>query len=275
MTIAPTTTDDARLLDETVPVPTISAPALAALPGIRHAFFTRQGGVSTGPLASLNGGLGAKDAAENVHENRRRMALTLGLEPGRIALPWLVHSADVAVATFPWTRAEAPHADGVVTTTPGLAAAVTVADCGPILFADAEARVVAAAHAGWQGAFKGVAEATVAEMEAQGARRERVVAVLGPCIRQRSYEVGPEFVSRFAAQDVANARFFMPSAKPDRALFDLGGYIVYRLRAAGVGTVEDLGLDTYSDEERFFSYRRMTHRGEADYGRLVAAIALV
>ncbi|WP_020185999.1 peptidoglycan editing factor PgeF [Methylopila sp. 73B] len=258
----------------TLPVPTVQSEALVALPGVRHAFFTRQGGVSTGVLSSLNGGLGAKDDPANVHENRRRMAATLGLDAGRIALPWQVHSADVAVATAPWTRETAPHVDAVVVTIPGLAAGVTIADCGPILFADAEARVVAAAHAGWQGAFKGVAEATLARMEKLGARRERVVAALGPCIRQASYEVGPEFAARFAAVDAENARFFAPSGKPGHALFDLGGYVVARLKAAGVGTVEDLGLDTYADEERFFSYRRMTHRGEDDYGRLVAAIAL-
>ncbi|GLK75463.1 laccase domain protein [Methylopila jiangsuensis] len=256
-------------------VPTVQSPALSRLPGVAHAFFTRRGGVSTGVLASLNGGLGADDARENVLENRARMARTLGLEPGRIALPWQVHSADVAVATGPWAREQAPHVDAVVVATPGLAAAVTIADCGPILFADPEARVVAAAHAGWQGAFKGVAEATLAEMERQGARRERVTAVLGPCIRQPSYEVGPEFAARFAAQDANNARFFEPSGKPGHALFDLAGYVAARLTAAGVGTVDDVGLDTYADEERFFSYRRATHRGEADYGRLVAAIALM
>lgn len=258
----------------TLTVPTVQSAALGALPGVRHAFFTRQGGVSTGVLSSLNGGLGAKDDPANVHENRRRMAATLGLDAGRIALPWQVHSANVTVATEPWTRETAPHVDAVVVAIPGLAAGVTIADCGPILFADAEARVVAAAHAGWQGAFKGVAEATLAKMEELGARRERVVAVLGPCIRQASYEVGPEFAARFVAADPENVRFFEPSGKPGHALFDLGGYVVARLKAADVGAVEDLSLDTYADEERFFSYRRMTHRGEDDYGRLVAAIAL-
>ncbi|GLK79238.1 peptidoglycan editing factor PgeF [Methylopila turkensis] len=255
-------------------VPTVQSEALGRLNGVRHAFFTRQGGVSSGLLASLNGGLGAEDDPANVHENRARMASALGLTPGTLALPWQVHSADVAVATAPWSREEAPRVDAVVTATPGLAAAVTVADCGPILFADAEAGVVAAAHAGWQGAFKGVAEATLATMETLGARRERVTAVLGPCIRQASYEVGPEFTARFVAADEDNARFFEPSGKPGHALFDLAAYIVARLRAAGVGTVDDVGLDTYADEQRFFSYRRATHRGEADYGRLVAAIAL-
>lgn len=259
----------------TIPhLPVVEAPALKGLPGVRHAFFTRRGGVSSGLLESLNGGLGAQDDPANVRENRARMAAALGLQPGRLALPWQVHSADVAVATAPWTREEAPHVDAVVTSTPGLAACVTIADCGPILFADPEARVVAAAHAGWQGAFKGVAEATLDRMETLGARRERVTAVLGPCIRQASYEVGPEFAARFVAADADNARFFEPSGKPGHALFDLAGYIVARLRAAGVGTVEDVGLDTYADEERFFSYRRATHRSEPDYGRLVAAIAL-
>lgn len=256
----------------TFAVPTVESPALSRLAGVRHAFFTRAGGVSTGVLTSLNGGLGAKDDPERVRENRRRMAATLGAD--HLALPWQVHSADVAVATGPWTREEAPHVDAVVTVTPGVAACVTIADCGPILFADAGAGVVAAAHAGWQGAFKGVAEATVSKMEELGAARKNVVAVLGPCIRQASYEVGPEFAARFTAQDPDNARFFAPSQKPGHMLFDLGGYVVMRLTRAGVGTVEDLEIDTYGDEARFFSYRRMTHRGEDDYGRLVAGIVL-
>jgi YfiH family protein len=255
-------------------VPVVESAALTALPGLAHAFFTRQGGASQGLYASLNGGLGSRDDPDAVRENRRRMLAALGLAPGRFAIPWQVHSADVAVATGPWARDDSPHVDAVVTATRGLAAAVTIADCAPVLFADVNAGVVGAAHAGWKGAFGGVLEATLDAMERLGARRGDVVAALGPCIRQPSYEVGPEFAARFTAADPDNARFFAPSARPGHALFDLGGYVVARLRAAGVGTVEDLGLDTYADEARFFSFRRATHRAEPDYGRLIAAVAL-
>ena len=253
----------------------VQSQKLAGLPGVRHAFFTRQGGVSTGLYASLNGGLGSNDDPAAVRENRRRMTAALGLAPDRLAVPWQVHSAEAVVAVGPWSRDEAPHVDAVVTATPGLAVAVTVADCGPILFADPKAGVVAAAHAGWKGAIGGVLEATLARMEELGASRRNVTAALGPCIRQPSYEVGPEFAARFTAADPENARFFAPSDRPGHALFDLGGYVTGRLDAAGVGGVDDLGLDTYSDEARFFSFRRATHRAEPDYGRLIAAIALV
>ncbi|HVV93902.1 MAG TPA: peptidoglycan editing factor PgeF [Hyphomicrobiales bacterium] len=256
-------------------IPAVTSPALA-LPGIAHAFFTRDGGVSTGVYASLNGGRGSDDDPAAVAENRARMAAALGVAPGRFATPYQVHSAVAVDTAAAWPdAAAAPRADAVATRTRRLAVGVTVADCGPILLADAGAGVVAAAHAGWKGAFGGVIEAALAKMEALGARRADTVAVLGPCIRQPSYEVGAEFVERFAAADPANGRFFAPAARPGHALFDLGGYVVARLRAAGVGTVADLGLDTYAEPERFFSYRRTTHRGEADYGRLIAAIALV
>lgn len=247
---------------------------LAALSGVRHAFFTRQGGVSSGLYASLNGGLGSNDDPDAVQENRRRMTAALGLSPGRLAVPWQVHSAEATIAAAPWARHEAPHVDAVATATPGLAVAVTVADCGPILFADPKSGVVAAAHAGWKGAIGGVLEATLVRMEELGARRKDVTAALGPCIRQPSYEVGPEFAARFTAADPGNARFFVPSGKAGHALFDLGGFVVARLEAAGVGEVDDLGLDTYADEARFFSFRRATHRAEPDYGRLIAAITL-
>lgn len=253
----------------------VEAPALSALPGIRHAFFTREGGVSTGIYASLNGGQGSSDDPVHVAENRARMARQLGVEPGHLVACWQVHSPDAVLATAPWTREEAPKADAIVTATPGLAAGVSIADCGPVLFADPQARVVAAAHAGWKGAFGGVIAATVALMEEQGARRENIHAAIGPLIRQSSYEVGEEFVARFLDADKAFARFFAPADRPHHALFDLPGFIALRLKEAGVGHVEDLGLDTYSDEARFFSYRRATHRKEADYGRLIAAIALV
>jgi YfiH family protein len=255
-------------------VPTITSPALTALSGIRHAFFTREGGMSGGIYASLNGGRGSNDDPAAVVENRRRMTAALGVADGQLATPHQIHSADVLVATQPWASGEAPKADAVVTTQRGLAVGIATADCGPILFADGAAGVIGAAHAGWKGAIGGVLDATINRMEGLGARRAEMVAVLGPCIRQASYEVGPEFIATFRTADAANERFFIPSAKPGHHMFDLGGYITARLHAAGVGTVEDLGLDTYADERRFYSYRRNTHRGEPDYGRLIAAIAL-
>lgn len=255
-------------------VPIVESAALKSLPGVAHAFFTREGGVSGGIYAGLNGGLGSNDDPQAVQENRRRMASTIGVAPGRLAVPWQVHSAEAVATDGPWSRETSPHVDGVATATPGLAVAVTIADCCPILFADPKARVVGAAHAGWKGAIGGVLEATLARMEQLGARRGDVTAALGPCIRQQSYEVGPEFAARFCAQDAGNAKFFTPSERAGHAMFDLGGYVVERLGRAGVGTVDDVRLDTYSDEARFYSFRRTTHRGEPDYGRLIAAIAL-
>jgi YfiH family protein len=254
-------------------VPTLQAASLAALPGIRHAFFTREGGVSEGIYASLNGGQGSGDKSEKVEENRARMAAALAIPAARLINAYQIHSPDVVVAETPWTRETRPRADAIVTQVPGLAIGVSTADCGPVLFADAEAGVVAAAHAGWKGALGGVLEATIAMMEQISADRCRISAALGPMIRQISYEVGPEFVARFAAADAANARFFVTGERGS-ALFDLAGYISSRLSAAGIRNIEDIGLDTYSDA-RFFSYRRATHRGESDYGRHINAIALV
>jgi purine-nucleoside/S-methyl-5'-thioadenosine phosphorylase / adenosine deaminase len=242
---------------------------------VRHAFFTRHGGVSEGLYASLNGGQGSRDDPAKVRENRSRMAAALGVAPDRFVTCYQVHSAEVVTVTRPWTRESAPRADAMVTRERGLAIAVSTADCGPVLFADAEAQVVAAAHAGWKGAFTGVLEATLVAMEELGASRARVAAVLGPTISRAAYEVGPEFVDRFVAVDRANLAFFAPSTRPGHARFDLPAYIGSRLRRAGVGTFHDLGLCTYADEDRFFSYRRVTHRNEKDYGRLLHAIALV
>jgi YfiH family protein len=252
----------------------VESTALSALARIRHAFFTREGGVSTGIYRSLNGGLGSKDDLANVEENRRRMAEALGVAETHLVSCYQIHSAEVIVAEKPWAREDAPHADAIVTATPGIAVGVAVADCGPVLLADGEAGVVGCAHAGWKGAFGGVLEAALEKMESLGAKRERVVASIGPLIRQDSYEVGPEFVSRFHEADHKNIRFFAPSEREHHSLFDLPGYIGMRLMKAGVGKVDDLCLDTYTDEERFFSYRRATHKGEPDYGRLIAAIAL-
>jgi len=251
----------------------LSAETLAA-PGLAHAFFTRRGGVSTGLYASLNGGVGSRDEPGAVSDNRARMAAALRIPPDRLAIPYQVHSPDVATISSPFAPEARPRCDALVTATPCLGLGVTGADCGMILFADHQARVVGAAHAGWKGARDGVIEATVAAMTRLGARPEGVCAALGPCIAQSSYEVGPEFVAAFAAADADSARFFARSADPTRAMFDLPGYVAERARRAGVARFQDLGLDTYADEGRFFSYRRAVHRKEPDYGRLVAAIAI-
>ena len=253
----------------------IQATSLSTCTNIRHAFFTREGGVSEGIYESLNGGIGSNDAPDRVRENRARMASVLGVAPTHFVTCYQVHSPDVIVAETPWTRENAPRADAIVTRMPGLAIGASTADCGPILFADAEAGAIGAAHAGWKGALTGVLEATIAAMEKLGAQRGRIRAALGPMIRQPNYEVGAEFVQRFTAVDDANARFFAPATRPDHAMFDLPGYIRSRLERAEINSVEDLGLCTYADPARFFSYRRTTHRAEPDYGRHVNAIALV
>jgi YfiH family protein len=248
--------------------------ATLELPGVAHAFFTRRGGVSEGVYASLNGGVGSRDEPDAVRVNRARMAAALAVAPERLAIPYQVHSADALTITAPFPREARPRCDALVTATPGLGLGVTGADCGMILFADAEAQIIGAAHAGWKGALGGVLEATVAAMAALGARVDRISAALGPCIAQRSYEVGPEFVAAFETGDNGSNRFFKRSINAGRSMFDLHGYIADRAARAGIARFEDLGLDTYADEARFFSYRRATHRGDADYGRLVAAIAL-
>jgi YfiH family protein len=253
----------------------LHAPSLAALPGIRHAFFTREGGVSDGLYASLNAGFGSGDDPARVAENRARMAAAVGVVPENLLSAIQIHSADVIVAEAPWTPAERPKLDAIVTRRPGLAVCASTADCGPVLFADPEARVVGAAHAGWRGALAGVTDATIAAMERLGAARERIVAAIGPMIRQPNYEVGPEVQAQFVAQDPGHARFFAPSSRDGHALFDLAGYVAARLAAAGLGRVEDVGVCTYAEETRFYSFRRATHRGEPDYGRHVNAIALM
>ncbi|MFI5015566.1 MAG: peptidoglycan editing factor PgeF [Hyphomicrobiales bacterium] len=252
----------------------LNSSGLSGLPGITHAFFTREGGVSDGVYASLNGGLGSGDERARVIENRARMAASLGVAPERFATVYQVHSPDVIVIDKTWDEAARPKADALVTRMPFLAIAVSSADCGPILFADAEARVVGAAHAGWKGALGGVIEATIAAMEGEGASRERIRAALGPMISRSAYEVGPEFAARFREADPGNAAFFEPSERQGHFMFDLPAYIGVRLAAARIGAVDDLGCCTYGDEARFFSYRRMTHRREPDYGRHLSAIAL-
>ena len=220
----------------------------------------------------LNGGVGSKDAAEAVAENRRRMAAHLGV--AHLLVPFQIHSPDALIVEQPFAHDERPRCDALVTATRGLGLGVTGADCGIVLFAESDAQVIAAAHAGWKGALTGVLEATLASMEQLGAARQKIKAVLGPTIAQGSYEVGPEFFERFSGEEQDFSRFFAPSARAGHYMFDLPGFIGFRLQRAGIGHFENLALDTYADEARFFSYRRSTHRQEEDYGRLVAAIAL-
>ena len=262
------------MLDKTRPDP-LRSPLLERLRarGIIHGFFTRAGGVSGGIFNSLNVGLGSSDDPESVRENRRRVAAAMGVPAGQLITVHQCHSPDVMTVEQAFPADSRPKADAMVTNQPGLALGVLAADCGPILLADSEARVIGAAHAGWKGALTGVAENTIAAMERLGARRERIVAVLGPSISQDNYEVGPEFIDRFTAADAGNGRYFRPSGNAGHALFDLNRYTMDRLRRAGV-EAEALGRCTYADEENFFSYRRATHRGEPDYGRQISAICL-
>jgi hypothetical protein len=249
------------------------SPLLSAIPGIRHGFFTREGGVSGGVYATLNGGPGSRDDPADVRENRRRMAERLGVAAENLLSVHQTHSPDAIVANGPWPGPARPKADAMVTANQGLALGVTTADCAPVLFADARARVIGAAHAGWKGALAGILASTIDAMERLGAERGSMVAAIGPLIRQPSYEVGSEFVERFIEADAENAMFFLPGERNGHAMFDLAGYIRKRLENAGLLMIDDLGVDTYSDP-RCYSYRRSVHRGEADYGRHIHAIAL-
>jgi YfiH family protein len=251
----------------------LDSPLLSSVPGLRHAFFGRDGGVSEGIYATLNGGIGSNDDPAKVAENRRRMAEHLGVSPGHLITAFQVHSPDVAVASAPWDTASRPRADAIVTSTEGLAIGITAADCGPILLVDPRVRVIGAAHAGWRGALSGIIESTVAAMEKLGADRANILAAIGLLIRQSSYEVGNEFVERFIEADAHNSVFFLPAAREGHAMFDLAGFIRIRLENAGVLLIDDVGIDTYADQH-FFSYRRSVHRKEADYGRHVHAIVL-
>jgi YfiH family protein len=242
--------------------------------GIRHAFFTREGGVSGGLYAALNCGFGSGDDPACVTENRARALAAADMPAESLVTAYQVHSPDVAVVQRIWRREDAPKVDAMVTDRPGITLGILTADCGPVLFADAEARVIGAAHAGWRGALTGVLQATVAAMEALGAKRARITAALGPCIAQRSYEVGPEFPAPFLAQDPGTAAFFAASARERHHMFDLPGYVAHRLHALGLGQVERLPNDTCAEADRFFSYRRATLRGERDYGRGLSAICL-
>lgn len=259
-----------------MPKPTLSPLTSGTLthPSVTHGFFTRLGGVSTELYHALNGGLGSQDHPDHVAENRARMAAHLHVGPAHFLSLYQIHSSDCVIVNDPWPIAERPRADAMATRFPGLALAIGTADCGPLLFADTDARVIGAAHAGWKGAIGGVIESTLDAMERLGARRARINAVLGPTISQDAYEVGPEFREQFVTRDAASARFFTAQNEAGKCRFDLPGFIVARLEAAKIGSIENLALCTYGDEHRFFSFRRATHRGEADYGRLIAAIAL-
>jgi len=239
---------------------------------ISHGFFNRSGGVSKGLYRGLNVGLGSKDNRTDVMENRTRVSGWFGLDVDRLVTVHQVHSPRVQIAT-PENRNERPQADALVTSTPGLVLGVLTADCGPVLFADPEAGVIGAAHAGWRGAFDGVLESTVAAMQGLGADTGRIVAVLGPSISQDNYEVGPEFIDRFLQSDLANEIYFLASTKPGHALFDLKQFTLDKLRKAGL-RADMLSDCTYSDEEAWYSYRRSTHRNEPDYGRQISAITI-
>ena len=242
--------------------------------GISAAFFTREGGVSEGLYAALNCGYGSGDDPEAVRENRRRAMERFELSPDALVTLYQVHSPTVVEVEQPWRPGGAPKADGMVTTKRGLALGILTADCAPVLFADAEAGVIGAAHAGWRGAFTGVLEETVAAMKRLGASPANIRAAIGPCIAQSSYEVGPEFHERFVSADSDNAAFFRPSSRRSHHLFDLGGYVTRRLESLGLAEILTTGEDTAADAARYFSYRRATLAGEKDYGRLLSAIAL-
>jgi polyphenol oxidase len=253
----------------------VSGPApirAAALDGVPHGFLGREGGVSTGILAGLNVGLGSNDDRAAIAENRRR-AVAAVLPGAALVTLHQVHSAEAVMATAPFPDEARPHADALATDRPGLLLGILTADCAPVLLADTAAGVVGAAHAGWKGAIGGVTDTVVAAMERLGADRGRIAAAVGPCIARASYEVDDAFLRRFAEDDADNERFFAPGSG-DRWHFDLEAYVAARLASAGVGRIEMLGLDTYADERRFFSYRRATHRGEPDYGREIALIGL-
>jgi YfiH family protein len=237
-----------------------------------HGFLGRRGGMSVGECAGLNVGYGSNDEREAIAGNRR-LAIAALLADAELATVHQVHSAAVVVAHAPWPQDQRPRADAMVTDKPNLLLGILTADCAPVLFADHQAVVIGAAHAGWRGALAGVSDATIEAMERLGARRERIHAAVGPCIAQASYEVDEAFRARFLEANSDNARFFVrgPAGKPH---FDLEAYVVHRLIAAGVGEVEELNLDTYANTDRFFSYRRATHRGQADYGRQLSAIAI-
>lgn len=252
----------------------IKAPALDALSGVRHGFFTRRGGVSRGLYDSLNGGFGSNDDEIAVTENRRRAVDRLGLGDAPLCTVYQCHGVDCVTVTAPWLRHQTPRADAMVTNRRGVVLGVLTADCVPVILADHDARVIGVAHAGWKGALGGVVEAAVEAMIGLGATPLDIVAVTGPSIGPKSYEVGAEFRAEFIAADPHNDDFFITASRAGHYLFDLAGYVIGRLDKLDIGIVQTLPHDTYADERRFFSYRRCRHKGEQDYGRLLSMVAL-
>ncbi|NND50475.1 MAG: peptidoglycan editing factor PgeF [Rhizobiales bacterium] len=250
----------------------IEVPALMVSPELRHGFFTRRGGCSTGIYDSLNCGLGSGDERAYVERNRAHVATSLGMMPQALVTGYQTHSSDVAV--IDQLPDEAPRADALVTASTGIAIGVLTADCAPVLFADRDGQIVAAAHAGWRGALEGILDATVSAMEQLGAIRGQIVAAIGPAIHQAAYEVGAEFRDHFIEAEASNARLFIASDREAHFRFDLPAYCEYRLSRLGLAHVAGSENCTYDDESDFFSYRRATHRGEPDYGRQISAIAL-
>jgi len=257
-----------------MPTRPLHAMELEDLPGIRHGFYTRVGGVSTGIYKGLNCGPGSNDDASAIELNRTRVAISMNVAPENLMSLYQIHSADAITVTQPWSDDARPQADGMVTATPGIALGILTADCAPVLLAAPKAQIIGAAHAGWRGALAGILEATLDQMEALGAHRADIIAVVGPTISQQNYEVGDDLRTQVLADSSDNANFFVPSDRADHWRFDLEAYVLKRLRLAEVGTMAGLGECTYADEDRFFSFRRTTHRGEEDYGRQISCIAL-
>jgi purine-nucleoside/S-methyl-5'-thioadenosine phosphorylase / adenosine deaminase len=252
----------------------IKSGALSNLTNISHGFFTRHGGTSTGIYAGRNCGLGSDDLRAHVIENRGRTADDLNVPRDQLLTLHQIHSATVITATEPWTPNDAPQGDAIVTATPGIGLGILTADCTPVLFADPANGVIGAAHAGWKGAVSGVLEETVDAMVQLGAKRDQIIACIGPTISQTNYEVGPEFKKQFVDQAAEHTAYFIPSAREGHFQFNLPGFVADQLGGLGLGEIEDSNLCTYADPDRFFSFRRTTHAGEPDYGRQISAIAL-
>lgn len=252
----------------------VEAQELSKLPGLRHGFFGRQGGVSTGIYSSLNCGLGSDDDRNAILANRAHIAMTLGLPTNQLLNVHQYHSPEVLTITEPWDVNTTPKADGMVTNVNNIGLGILTADCAPVLYADEQAGVIGASHAGWRGALYGVTDNIISSMEKLGAKRAAITAVIGPTISKNAYEIGPEFIKKFLEVDANNQQFFTPSTSQDHFMFDLPGYLVQRLKRAKIGIVTNLNICTYKDAEHFFSYRRTTHAREKDYGRQLSAISL-
>jgi purine-nucleoside/S-methyl-5'-thioadenosine phosphorylase / adenosine deaminase len=252
----------------------IEAQEFSQMTGIRHGFFDRQGGASQGLYACLNCGLGSDDDRDTVLNNRATVASHLKLAPPQLITAYQHHSADVVTVTKPWDITDAPMADGMVTNIEHIGLGLLTADCAPVLFADPHAHVIGAAHAGWRGAVAGICDNTITAMENLGAQRASIVAVIGPTISQSAYEVGPEFIENFLEQNPAHEQFFTPSSRDKHFMFDLPGYLIQRLKRADIASVSSVGNCTYTAEDKFFSYRRATHKSEKDYGRQISVITL-